>query len=298
MSIKGIVTKAFVNGNYFLFKHLPERTYPTLVKLYYRIQMNVKLNLEKPTTLTEKIQWLKLYDSTPEKTRLADKYLVRDWIKETIGEKYLIPLLGVWERFEDIDFNTLPDKFALKCNHGSACNIIVTDKAKLDLADAQKKFQKWLNTNYAYFSGELHYKTIKPLIIAEKYIENVGGLQDYRFYCFNGEPKMVWLDVFSGTPNHKRNIYDMNWKPIPVKCKWPARKPDENKKPACFDEMVSLAKIMSHDFCFVRVDFYEVDGKVYFGEMTFTPMSGEADFEPKEYNKTFGDMLILPKVEN
>lgn len=294
MSIKKVLVRVFINTNYFLFKHSPKSFYPSLLKMYYRIQMGKPLNLSNPVTLTEKIQWLKLNDSTKEKTRLADKYAVREWIKNTIGDEYLIPLLGVWSSFDEIDFEALPDKFALKCNHGSSNNIIVTDKNALDIPSARKQFKKWLKINYAYYSGELHYEPIKPLIIAEKYIENVGGLQDYRFYCFNGEPKLVWIDVFSGTPNHKRNILDINWEPIPVVCKWPPRDISEIKKPSTYDEMLVLARKLSQDFSFVRVDLYDVDGKIYFGEMTFTPMSGEADFEPSEYNKIFGDMLMLP----
>ena len=270
--------------------------YPqALSKWYYKQTGNI-LNLDNPKTFNEKLQWLKLYDSTPLKTKLADKYLEREWIKEQIGEEYLVPLLGVWNCFDEIDFSKLPDKFVLKVNQGSGWNLIVTDKTNLNIREEKKKFDRWMSMNFAYVSGlELHYKNIVPKIIAEEYLEDAKGLIDYRFYCFNGEPRQVWVDVFSGTTKHMREVYDMNWEKIPLRCTWPSAKGMLDEKPINFEKMKAFAKKLSQPFCFVRVDFYEVKKKLYMGEMTFIPMSGIGEFEPKEWDEELGRMLALPR---
>ncbi len=283
---------------YKLCKYMPEEKYAEYLKdWFYRCTGN-ELNLDNPQTFNEKIQWMKLYDSTPLKTQLADKYLVRDWVKEKIGEEYLIPLLGVWENFADIDFDKLPDKFVLKTNHGSAWNIIVTDKNKLNKQDAKRKFDEWLHTNFAYKAGlELHYKNIKPLIIAEKYIEtDDGDLKDYKFLCFNGEVKYIWVDKdrYSG---HKRNLYDIDWNLLPQKISegrlWSNFK--NCNKPKNFEKMLEFAKILSKNLAFVRVDFYENKNKLYFGELTFTSASGVHIFTPSSFNLELGQLIDLTK---
>lgn len=271
-----------------------EEDYPKELKKWYKEMTGKTLDLENPITFNEKMQWLKLYDSTELKTLLADKYLMRKWIKEQIGDEYLIPLLGVWDSFDEIQFEQLPEQFALKANHGSGWNIIVTNKANLDIRDAKSKFDDWLGKNFAFISGlELHYKNIKPKIIAEKYIENVNGLVDYRFYCFNGQPKQVWVDIFSGTSNHKREIYDMNWKKLPIKCTWPSADGLLDEQPKNFCKMKEFAAKLSSDFKFVRVDFFEVDEQLYMGEMTFIPMGGIGCFEPDEWDTILGNMIVL-----
>ncbi len=281
----------------FLFKYVPVKCYPVYLKDFYFHKTGKQLDLENPQTFNEKIQWLKLYDSTPLKTKLADKYLVRDWVKEKIGEEYLIPLLGVWENFDDIDFDKLPDKFVLKANHGSAWNIIVTDKNSFDKKSAKKNFDKWLRTDYSLKSFETHYRNIKPLIIAEEYIEaDDGDLKDYKFLCFNGEVKYVWVDK-DRYKHHKRNLYDINWNLVPEKI-------SENHiyenfspcaKPYNFEKMLKFANIMSKDFPFVRVDFYENDNKLYFGEMTFTSASGTHIFTPEDFDLKLGNLIHLPE---
>lgn len=272
--------------------------YPKALSEWYYKQTGNTLDLENPKTFNEKLQWLKLYDATPLKTKLADKYSIREWIKEEIGEEYLVPLLGVWDCFDEIDFSKLPSKFVLKVNQGSGWNIIVTDKSKLDMQDAKKKFDKWMSTNFAYVSGlELHYRDIVPKIIAEQYLEDAKGLVDYRFYCFNGEPLQVWVDIFSGTTKHMREVFDMNWEKIPLRCTWPSAKGLLDAKPANFEKMKRFAKKLSQPFSFVRVDFYEVNKKLYMGEMTFIPMSGIGKFEPKEWDEKLGELLILPQRE-
>ncbi len=274
---------------------VPTSRYPEeLCKWYYQKTGKV-LNLYSPKTFSEKIQWLKLYDATPLKTMLADKYLVRNWLQERIGDEYLVPLLGVWDSFEEIDFSILPERFALKANHGSNMNCIVKDKASFDIAAAQKQFSKWMMRNFAFMQGyELQYMNIPPKIIAEQYIENTEGLKDYRFLCFNGIPAYVWVDIFSGTPDHKRTIYDMEWQPVPMRCTWPDGGDLLKEKPKTFEKMKELARLLSKDFSFVRIDFFDVDGKLYMGEMTFTPMSGLGVFDPPEWDLRLGNMIFLP----
>jgi hypothetical protein len=282
--------------DYKFYKGLHPDNYAGELKDWFKLWSGKPLNLENPQTYNEKIQWLKLYDSTPIKTRLADKYLVRDWVKERIGEKYLIPLLGVWDKFDDIDFERLPDKFVLKANHGSGWNIIVKDKSTFEKAAAKGKFSIWLNTNFAFVNGlELHYKGITPKIIAEPYLENDNGdLYDYKVLCFNGEPYYVLVDSDRQT-NHKRNIYDLEWNLQPFR-DYPNSGP--KNKPNNLDEMIFLAKTLSKCFVLVRVDFYVLnDGSLKFGELTFTPCSGQSRWNLPEYDLVLGQMITLPKAK-
>ena len=265
------------------------------IKQWYKRRMKEDLNIEEPQTFNEKIQWLKLYDSTPLKGKLADKYESREWLKNELGQDYSIPIIGVWDKFDDIDFDKLPNKFVLKATHGSSWNIIVKDKSKLDKTDAKQKFDKWLATDFGSISREYHYRYIKPRIIAEEFIDFEDGLMDYRVYCFNGVPKEVWVDKYSGTPYHQRTIYDLDWNKKDFLCTWPPIKEDVNK-PKNLDLMIDIAKKVSKYFVFVRVDFYEVNGKLYLGEITFTPMAGLCDYKPKEYEKVAGDMIDLSPV--
>ena len=267
------------------------------LKEWYKRVHKKDLDLESPKTFNEKIQWLKLYDSTPIKTRLADKYLVRDWVKETIGEEYLIPLLGVYDNFDEIDFDKLPNQFVMKCNHASGWNLLVRDKTKLNLKEAKEKFDKWLSRNFAFVVGyELHYREIKPKIVIEKFIDEISeNIYDYRFFCCNGKVEQVWLDVNSGTPQHKRKIYNRNWKELDIVVKWPRLETDV-LKPQNLDEMIKLSEHLSKNFAFVRVDFYDVNNKIYFGEMTFTSMSGIGQFEPEIECLKLGRKIKLPKL--
>ena len=285
----------FSQKNYEYYCSLDPSKYPYELAIWYKNVTGEELNLQNPQTFNEKIQWLKLYDSTPLKTRLADKYLVRDWVAERIGDEYLVPLLGVWDSFDEINFDNLPNQFVLKANHGSGWNIIVKDKAALNIEDAKKKFDKWMHTNFAFKNGlELHYRDIRPRILAEEYIQNTIGLIDYRFYCFNGKPFQVWVDIFSGTPNHMRSVFDMDWNYIPLQCTWPDGYEILKKCPQKFEDMKTIAKELSREFSFVRVDFFEVNGKLYVGELTFTPMSGIGKFVPQSWDAILGKMLQLP----
>ena len=272
-------------------------SYAKGLKAWYETRTGEYLNIENPRTFNEKIQWLKLYDSTPIKTKLADKYLVREWVKEKIGEKYLIPLLGVYDRFDDINFDQLPNQFVIKCNHGSGYNIVVQDKSQLDLAAAKLKVDRWMSENFALRYGfELHYRDIKPKILIEKYMDdNTGDLRDYKYTCFNGTPEFIWIDSDRHT-EHKRNLYDLSWKQLPYKVNTKYDTFPSPPKPDCLEEMTKLAGILSQGFPYVRVDFYIINGRIYFGEMTFTSSSGTEDFYPKSFEKMISEKLVLPPL--
>ena len=240
---------------------------------------------------------MKLNDTTPLKTLLVDKYAVRGWVKEKIGEQYLIPLLGAWDKFDDIDFNALPKKFALKCNHGSGYNVIVTDKSKLDLGLLRRRINTWMSEDYAFKSGfELQYSAIPRKIVAEKYIENNDrDLFDYKFWCFDGKVKYIQFlsERYTNANGAQMAFYDRGWNKLNFIVAHPL---DDKtiKKPDNLESMIELAEKLSSGFNYVRVDFYDVNNKIYFGEMTFTPDSGQGKWEPEEMNLTIGRMIKLP----
>lgn len=255
-----------------------------------------KPDINNPKTFNEKLQWLKLYNEDPLLTKCADKYLVREYVKEKIGEEYLIPLLGVWDKAEDIDFDQLPDKFVLKVNWGSGQNIIVKDKSKLDIQDTIKKLNKWLepHSNHYYMGFEWCYKNIQPKIIAEEYIEQMdGNLLDYKIFCNNSQP----MFLFVGIDRHKDlkfNFYDLDFNLLPFKQHYEI----SNKiitKPDCFDKMLELATKLAEPFIHARTDFYIIDNKIYFSEITFYHFNGTESFEPLEWDHKLGNMLTLPK---
>ena len=263
-----------------------------LLKWYER-RTNTTFDFENPKTYNEKIQWMKIYDNTPLKTKLTDKYLVREWIKEKIGEQYLVKLLGVWESFDDINFDLLPNKFILKANHGCEMNIIVKNKTILNIPEARKKFNLWMKQNYAFFSYEFQYLNIKPKIIAEEYLENENNeLYDYKVFCFNG--KVNSIGFFSNRVNHETKLafYDLNWN----KLNYTFYNIDEKvmPKPKNLKLLIDLSEKLSQGFSHVRVDFYILnDESIKFGEMTFSTHSGTAKWSPPEQNKIFGDMIQL-----
>lgn len=277
-----------------LSKNTDKEDLPKLLKRWYKKRTKRELDLENPQSLNEKIQWLKLYDNSPLKTQLSDKYLVREWIKENIGEEYLIPLLGVYDNFDEIDFDKFPNKFVLKANHGCAWNIIVSDKTKFDKKKAKKKFDKWMKRNYALKAGfEMQYQDIPPKIVAEEFIQDKNGeLNDYKILCFNGEPKFIWIDQ-GRFGNRTENIYDTEWNLQPFLLTYENSKEDV-PAPKNLETMISFARKLSKDFALVRVDFYNLDGKIYFGEMTFTSASGVDVFKPADYDLKLGEMLELP----
>ena len=244
-----------------------------------------------PTAYTEKMQLEKLSTSNPLKSRLADKYLVREWVSEIIGDKYLIPILGVWDSFDEICFDELPEQFVLKTNHGSGTNLIVKSKLEMDYKLVKKKFNDWMKTDFAYTTGfEMHYSAINRKIIAEKYLEtDLGELQDYKFICFNGKPYFCWVDL-GRFGNHTRTVFDLDWNVQP----WTQERYGISKepipKPQNFDKMVELATALCQGFTHVRVDLYNVDGDIFFGEMTFTNGSGFDPIVPEKYDYMLGKL--------
>ncbi|MCR4744606.1 MAG: glycosyltransferase [Lachnospiraceae bacterium] len=296
-----VINKAAMLLSYLQNKTLREEDYPAALKKWYKKITGRTLNLDDPKTYDEKIQWLKLYDKNPLKTTLSDKYAVRDWVRDTIGEEYLIPLLGAWDRFDEIDFSALPRRFVLKANHASGWNIIVRSKKNLNIRAARRKFNRWMSTDFALIEGfELQYRDIKRKIIAEEFIENGGNnLFDYKYHCFNGKPEFIEYigDRLSGQP--RLMFLGLDWTPeiftdgtYPLYDEVPPR-------PDCLEEMNELASKLCKGFPYVRVDLYAMDdGSVKFGEMTFTPGSGKhGGWTPQEYERILGDMIVLPETK-
>lgn len=274
-------------------RKLQENEYEEALKEWYLDIISEQLNLERPVTFNEKIQWMKLNGITPLMTRLADKYSVREWVKEKIGEKYLIGLLGVWDSFDEINFDKLPGRFVLKCNHGCGYNYIVTDKNKVDKECLKDKFDEWMKQNFAYRGFEMQYKNIVPKIIAEEYIENEDReLFDYKFWCYDGKVEFV---MFLTERNNglKMNNYDRNWNLLPFTYSYENSK-KEISKPKALDEMWKIAEVLSEGFPYVRVDLYQLnDGTIKFGEMTFTPYSGACRWSDKNINYYLGEKFKL-----
>lgn len=283
-----------INAKFGKYANMSDDEY---LKRMFRARMKKELDLESPQTFNEKLQWLKLYDRRPEYTVMVDKFAVKQYVADRIGEEYIIPTLGVWERFEDIDFDTLPDQFVLKCTHDSGGLVICRDKSKLNIKKAEKKIQKSLKRDF-YLSGrEWPYKSVSRKIIAEKYMEDetTSDLRDYKFFCFAGVPRALFVATDRQTPGEevKFDFFDMDYCHLDVKnghknAKVPPAKPQN------FELMIELARKLSQGIPHVRVDFYEVNGKVYFGEMTFFHFGGMVPFVPEKWDYTFGNWLTLP----
>lgn len=275
------------------FNWMDDKTY---LKIAYRIKMGKKLELDNPITFNEKLQWLKLYDRRSEYTMMVDKYEVKKWIAEQIGEEYIIPTLGVWNHFDEIDFDKLPNQFVLKCTHDSGGLVICRDKKTFNKSAARKKIETCLKHNFFWGQREWPYKNVKPRIIAEKYMEDYVTeepvLTDYKFFCFNGIPKIMYVSNDKGT-NPTTDFFDMNFKRLNMHMK----DPNSNKsiqKPVCFDIMKIFAEKLSCRVSNLRVDFYVINGKPYIGELTFFHMSGFAHIYPEKWEKILGDWIDLP----
>lgn len=282
---------------YNYYKGLHPDQYPDALKEWYKERTGEELNLENPQTFNEKIQWMKLYDVTEIKAKLADKYLVREYVRDKIGEGYLVKLIGEWKKAEDIPFEDLPHKYVLKANHGCGYNIIVKDKKDLNIIETRDKLNKWLKCNFAYSAGlELHYKMIEPRIIAEEYLENTDGtLNDYKVFCFNGKAKYIMFLKDRNT-KLKMAFYDIDWNKMPFVYSY-ERLEEDIPKPNNLEELIGVSEKLAEGFPHVRVDFYITnEGKLKFGEMTFTSYSGACMWEPPEYNKILGDLIELPSI--
>ena len=269
----------------------------TFIKWEYFSGMRKFPNLDNPITFNEKLQWLKLNDIHPEYSRIVDKAEAKEYVKETLGdgaEQYIIPTLGVWNSFDEINFDQLPNQFVLKTTHDSGGVAVVKDKSTMNLTEVRKKIERSMNNNFFYEHREYPYKNIKPRIIAEKYMVDESGteLKDYKFFCFDGEPKMLF--VATDRPFDTRfDFFDIEWNHLPFKQGHPLAT-KEIKKPAGFKKMLDLSRKLSKGFPHVRVDLYDINGDIYFGELTFFHFSGNVPFEPEEWDYKVGEWLKLP----
>lgn len=283
---------------------LPDKVY---LKRLYRKKLNKELDLKNPITFNEKLQWIKLYDRRPEYTMMVDKYRVREYVKEKIGEEYLIPLLGVWDNPDDIDFDKLPNKFVLKCNHDSNV-FICRDKAYFDIKDKKQSYHSFeevrqalarrLKTDFYKAGREWPYKNVKRKIICEEFMQNGNdeSLLDYKFFCFNGEPKYIYLAVVISGVLYI-DFYDMDFHALNIQREDHPNIPKNYNiyRPKDFMVMKDIAKRLSSGIPSVRVDLYEINGKVYFGEMTFFTGGGFVPFKPEKWDKIFGDNINLER---
>lgn len=278
-----------------LLNWLPDQAY---LSAMWRAYFHKKLNWKNPKSFNEKIQWLKVKDRNPLYPTLVDKFAVRDWIASKIGDSYLVPLVGgPWNRFDEIDFSALPDRFVLKCTHDSGNVVICHGKQSFDVAAAKAKIDKSIKHNYYWGGREWPYQYVQPRIIAEQYMESAscGELLDYKLMMFGGEHRCAFVcsNRFAGS---KLNVtfFDPDWQRMPFERHYHAD-PQDLPRPACYDEMVRVAKTLSEGLAFVRVDLYEINGKVYFGEMTLYPGSGLETFQPEEWDYKLGDWIDLRK---
>ncbi|MBP3392995.1 MAG: glycosyl transferase [Lentisphaeria bacterium] len=277
------------------FDRMPDERF---LRLQFRAQLGKWPDLESPQTFNEKLQWLKLYDRRPEYTMMTDKYRVREYIKEKIGEEYLIPLLGVWDDPDEIDFDALPEQFVLKCNHNSGKGMcICRDKSRLDIAKVKEQLRQGLAQDYWLPGREWPYKDIPRKIVCEKYMEDsvTGELRDYKFFCFNGIP--LYCQVIADRFGRETiDFFDMEWNHQEFTGLELPLKPHASsgiEQPETFSEMIACAACLSAGHAFLRVDFYEVNQKMYFGELTFYPASGFGTFSAENWNCIFGEHLLL-----
>lgn len=279
-----------------LSRLIPDRIYLQIV--YFR-HFKKFIDFDNPKTFNEKIQWLKLNYIKEEYTNLVDKYRVKQYITKLIGEEYVIPTLGVWNNVDDIDFKSLPEKFVLKCNNDSGGIVICKNKKDFDEAKAKSFLKERLKNNGYWYGREWPYKNVKPCIIAEKYMEDSisKDIKDYKFFCFNGSMEFFDIDI-DRFIEHRANYYDRNGNFLPFGKKYCP--PDYTKKiemPKNLGKMIELAETISHNTVLSRIDFYEIDGQVYFGEITFYPGSGFSPFTDEKWDYKLGDMIDLPNIK-
>lgn len=275
------------------------------IKLLFRLRMGYKLNLKNPKTFNEKLQWLKLYGDKPEFVNMVDKALAKEYVKPLIGEKYIVPTYGVWNSPEEIDFDSLPSQFVLKTTDGggSVGVVICTDKNSINKEEIISKLKSALKQDIYGVLRERPYKFIKKRILAEQYLSDdttsvKGDLNDYKFYCFNG--KVTYCEVITGRHTKKQiDFFDLDWNHLPFTFQGREFADNQVQKPECFSEMVDIADKLCKGLPYSRIDMYVVQGKVYFGEITFFPASGFRGFSPEEWNIRLGDMITLPnsKIE-
>lgn len=288
-----------INASLGFYNHMDDEMY---LRRKYKALTGKTLDLDNPETFNEKLQWLKLHNREPKYTILVDKYKVREYIAQTLGEEFLIPLLGVWDKPEDIDFDALPNQFVLKCNHNSGLGMcICKDKDSLNKKQALKNLRKGFHEDFYLRHREWPYKDVPRKIIAEQYMSEDTGkeLMDYKIHCFDGEPKFILVcsDRFSES-GLREDFYDTNWELLDIRRPTHPNSPNGIKKPELLDEMLHLASILSKDMPFSRIDFYVINSKIYFGEITFFPTSGFEAFEPDGADEWIGQLLDLNIEEN
>lgn len=267
------------------------------LKIMYYVRLQKKIDFRNLQSFNEKLQWLKLYDRNPDHTIMADKYEVRKYITDKIGEQYLIPLIGVWDTFQEIDFEKLPNQFVLKCTHDSGGLVICKDKSQFNQEAAKEKINSSLKRNYFYHAREWPYKNIKPRIVCEKLIvdESSDDLKDYKFMCFNGRVKCIFVCSNRNSPKGlNADFYDTQWKHMPFE-RYYKNSGVIIPKPQNFQQMFEISEFLSSNETFLRVDFYEVNGKVYLGELTLFPGSGFEPFTPESYDYLLGSWMELPE---
>ena len=294
--------KKAINNPYYAFelvlnqlaKYVNDRSF---VKWKYYLTFHKKLNLNNPRSYSEKLQWLKLFDQHDEYTQMVDKCEAKKFVASIIGEEYIIPTYGVYDKFEEIDFASLPQQFVLKCTHNSGGVFVCKDKSVFDIEGARKQVNKWLRKNPYWKNREYPYKNVKPRIIVEQYMEDESGyeLKDYKFFCFNGEVKCLFVASDRGKDDEetKFDFYDLEWNLLP----FTNGHPNSNKmmkKPENYDKMVEISERLSQGIPHVRVDLYNINGHIFFGELTFFHWSGLMPFNPPEWDYNLGSYLQLP----
>lgn len=282
-----------------LYQYIDSIPDEEFLKCQYVMRTGKTLNLEKPKTFNEKLQWLKLYDHNPEYTKMADKYEVKKYVADLIGEQYVIPTLGIWDSYETIDFSKLPQQFVLKCTHDSGSVAIIRDKSNIDYQALKEQFEKAMKSNFYKLGREWVYKNIKPRIIAEPYMTDESGyeLKDYKIFNFNGKAKMIQVD-YDRFVSHKRNLYDTDWKYIEAVIEYPTDPEREIRRPEELGKMLALSEKLSVGIPHVRADFYSIKNRIYFGELTFYHGSGYEKFNPESFELEMGNWLELPQNMN
>ena len=267
----------------------------TYIRIKYKASTGERLNLNNPQTFNEKIQWLKIYYHNPLYTQLVDKYAVREYVESKIGKQYLTKCYGVFKSFDEIDLDQLPDRFVMKCTHDCGSAVLCKSKKDFNRDKVKRKLEEALLHNYYYQGREWPYKNVIPRIIVEEYLEDqkIADLYDYKVFCFNGLPKILFITSGRHSGDMRLDFYDLDFNKLPFERGYLNSKL-EIKKPANFDLMIELASKLSHDIPFVRVDFYNIQGRIVFGEMTFSPGGGMETFKPKKWDYILGSWIKLP----
>ncbi len=290
--LKGIKSTLAVMLVQKVFRYVPDKIW---LQFKYFCAFSHFCDFRNPKTFNEKLQWLKLNNRDPKHTEYVDKYLMKRYITEKFGDGYVIPLLGVWDSVDKIDFDILPEQFVLKTTHDCAGLVICKDKSNLDVEMAKRTLTRAMKSDYYVRYREWPYKNVVPRIIAEAYMVDESGveLKDYKVFCFNGEPYCIQVD-FDRFVSHKKNLYSTEWQLLDFSFNYPAHPEIVIDRPTNLDEMLRMARQIAKDEPFVRVDFYSIHGRTYVGEITFFPASGYGKFMPEKYDRILGDMIHLP----